>query len=105
MIVPPVPTLPINPAVAVPKELPATKPTAATTAPVFDMLDARTWTGKSRTVAAFPVGCDNPRAIEAHIAGLSTPALREHLRSAPQNETESLQQRYTLAELNRRNGR
>ena len=36
--------------------------------------------GKPRVVAAFPGNCDSPKAISEYIAGLSTEALRSHLK-------------------------
>jgi transcriptional regulator with XRE-family HTH domain len=63
--------------------------------------DGQNWTGKHQ-VRDFPPGADNPRDITQHITGLSTPALREHLRSQPKTEAEKLQQKLVFAELKSR---
>jgi hypothetical protein len=74
-------------------------PPAGSTNPAFT--DGQNWTGKYQ-VRDFPPGADNPRDIAQHIAGLSTPALREHLRSAPKTEAEKLQQKAVFNELKAR---
>jgi hypothetical protein len=97
MIVPPAPRLPT---VTVPKELPATKPTAP---PVFSQGDISTWNGKPPAATEFPPGCDSPQQIHAYLQTLSTESLRAHLNSSgATTDTKRLQQRLVFNELKAR---
>jgi hypothetical protein len=81
--------------------LPATKP-ASPPASTFDPANPASWNGKPPAATTFPIGCSSPKMIREYIDGLSTEVLRSHLKGAPKNETEALQQKLTLHELQNR---
>jgi DNA-binding XRE family transcriptional regulator len=81
---------------------PATRATASTDrTPVFDATDPKTWTNRQH-FTPFPVNCDSPKAITEYLSTLSTEALRGYLKGSPTTETEQLQQKLVLTELQNR---